>query len=71
MAAEATHNFRADLARLDEEAWQARSALACRHESADDLHKDMIRRYFALHPRRRPLGLALGASALLAFLILL
>jgi hypothetical protein len=71
MAAEATHNMHADLARLDEEAWRARSALACEHQSADELHRDMIRRYFALHPRRRPLGLAIGAATLIAFLILI
>jgi hypothetical protein len=71
MVAQATHNLHSDLARLDEEAWRARSALACTHQSADELHRDMIRRYFALHPRRRPLGLAVGVTALLAFLILL
>jgi len=71
MAANTTQNFQADLARLDEAAWRARNAWACTHQSADELHSDMIRRYFALHPKRRPFGLAVGASALLAFLILL
>jgi hypothetical protein len=70
MAAEATHNMHADLARLDEEAWRARRALACAHESADELHRDMIRRYFALQPRRGPLEFAVGAAALVVFLML-
>jgi hypothetical protein len=64
MAAAATHSLRASLARLNEEAQQARCAMACAHQSADELHRDMIRRYFALHPRRRPLGMAVAAIAL-------
>jgi hypothetical protein len=41
------------------------------HQSAEELHRDLVQRYFALHPRRRPLGLALGGLVLLAFLILI
>ncbi|MEX2128791.1 MAG: hypothetical protein WD871_11205 [Xanthobacteraceae bacterium] len=67
----ATHNLHSDLARLDEAAERAGSALACAHQSADELHRDLVRRYFAQHPRRRPLGLAMGGLALIAFLILI
>lgn len=70
MAAEATHNLHADLARLDEEAWRARNALACTHESADELHRYMVQRYFALHPRRRSFGFAIALIAF-TFLILI
>jgi hypothetical protein len=45
--------------------------MACAHQSADELHKDMIQRYFALHPRRRPFGLAVGVTMLAVFLILI
>jgi hypothetical protein len=69
MAAQATGNMIADLARLDEEAQRAGCALACTHESSDELHRDMIRRYFALHPRRRPLGLALSVTLLVMILV--
>jgi hypothetical protein len=71
MAAEANGNIYADLARLNEEAAHAGCALACAHQSADELHRDMIARYFALHPRRSPFGYALGASLLFALLILI
>jgi hypothetical protein len=71
MAAEASGNIYADLARLDEEAARAGYALACTHQSADELHRDMIQRYFALHPRRWPVGYAVGATALVAILILI
>jgi hypothetical protein len=71
MAAESTGNLYSDLARLNDEAAQARCALACRHDSAEDLHRDMIRRYFALHPRRNPFGLALGAAAFVIVLLLI
>ena len=71
MAEVANGNIYADLARLDEEAARAGYALACRHETAEELHHDMVQRYFALHPRRRPLGLALGAAVLTAVLILI
>jgi hypothetical protein len=71
MAAESNGNIYADLARLNEEAAYAGCALACTHQSADELHRDMIARYFALHPRRSPVGYALGATLLAAFLILL
>lgn len=71
MVAQATHNVRADLARLDEAAESAGQALACVHQSAEEFHGELIRRYFALHPRRRPIGYALGGLALLAFLILI
>jgi hypothetical protein len=71
MAEVANGNIYADLARLDKEAARAGCALACRHETAEDLHRDMVRRYFALHPRRRPLGFALGAAALTVVLILI
>jgi len=71
MAAQATGNMIADLARLNEEAERAGCALACTHQSSDELHRDMIRRYFALHPRRRPLGLAACVLAFAAFLIFL
>jgi hypothetical protein len=71
MTAESTGNVYSDLARLDDAAAEAGCALACRHESADDLHRDMIRRYFALHPRRSPFGLVLGAAAFIVFVILL
>lgn len=64
-------NINADLARLEEEAVRAGCALACQHQSADELHRDLIQRYFALHPRRSLLGYAVGASALAAFLILI
>jgi hypothetical protein len=71
MAAEANGNIYANLARLDEEAAHAGCAMACAHQSADELHKDMIQRYFALHPRRRPFGLAVGVTMLAVFLILI
>jgi hypothetical protein len=71
MAAEANGNIYADLARLNEEAAHAGCALACAHQSADELHRDMIARYFALHPRRWPFGYALGTTLLVAILILL
>jgi hypothetical protein len=71
MAVEANGNIYADLARLDEEAAHAGCALACTHQSAEELHRDMIARYFAMNPRRWPLGYTLGATALLAFLILI
>jgi hypothetical protein len=71
MAAGATHNLHSDLARLDEAAERAGCALVCVHQSAEELHRDLVQRYFALHPRRRPLGLALGGLVLLAFLILI
>ena len=71
MAAEASGNLYADLARLNEEAARAGCAMACAHQSADELHRDMIRRYFALRTRRRPFGLAVGMTLLVAFLILI
>jgi hypothetical protein len=71
MAAEANGNVYADLARLNEEAARAGCAFAGTHQSADELHRDMIARYFALHPRRSPLGYAVGATVLAAFLILI
>ena len=71
MAAEASGNIYADLARLDEEAARAGCALACTHQSADELHHDLIQRYFALHPRRWPLGYAVGATVLVALLMLI
>lgn len=71
MVGEATRNLHANLARLDEDEMRARCALACRHQSAEELHRDLIRLYFALHPRRKPLGVAVGATALVAFLMLL
>lgn len=71
MAGEASGNIYADLARLDEDAALAGCALACTHQSAEELHRDMIQRYFALHSRRWPLGYAVGATALAAFLILI
>jgi hypothetical protein len=71
MAGAATHNFRTDLARLDEAAEHAGCALACAHQSAEELHSDLVRRYFAMHPRRRPFGLALTASAAAIVILLL
>jgi hypothetical protein len=71
MATLANGNYYADLARLDEEAARAGCAMACAHQSADELHTDMVKRYFALHPRRRSFGLAVGVSMLAVFLILL
>jgi hypothetical protein len=71
MAMLANGNHYADLARLDEDAARAGCAMACAHQSAEELHRDMIQRYFALHPRRRPFGLAIGVSMLAVFLILL
>jgi hypothetical protein len=68
---EAGGNINADLARLEEEAARAGYALACTHQSADELHRDMIQRYFALHPRRSSLSYAVGATALAAFLMLI
>lgn len=69
MVAPATGNLIADLARLDEAAERAGCALACTHQSSDELHRDMIQRYFARHPRRRPLGLATGIVAIATLLI--
>lgn len=71
MTAAASPNIHADLARLDEEAQQAGCALACAHQSAEELHSDLIQRYFALQPRWRLRGLATGAAALVVFLLLL
>ena len=71
MAAQASGDLYASLARLDEEAARAGFAMACTHQSADELHSDLIKRYFAQHPRRRPLGLALGATLLVGFLVLI
>lgn len=68
---EAGGNINADLARLEKEAIRAGYALACTHQCADELHRDMIQRYFALHPRRSPLGYAVGATVLAACLILI
>jgi hypothetical protein len=70
MALYANGNIYSDLARLDEDAARAGCALACTHQSAEELHREMIERYFALHPRRWPFGYAVGATALAAFLIL-
>jgi hypothetical protein len=64
-------NINTDLARLEEAAVRAGYALACKHQSADELHRDMIQRYFALHPRKSPLGYAVGTTVLAAFLILI
>ncbi len=71
MAAQASGDLYADLARLDEEAMRARLAMGCAHQSAEELHRDLIERYFALHPRRRPVGIAVGATLLVAFLVLI
>ena len=69
MAAHATGNLIADLAPLDEAAERAGCALVCSHQSSDELHRDMIQRYFAQRGRWRPLGLATGVAALAALLI--
>jgi len=71
MAAQASGDLYANLARLDEDAARAGFAMACAHQSADELHRDLIQRYFALHPRRRPVGLAIGATLLVGFLVLI
>lgn len=60
-----------DLMRLDEAAASAGCAMACTYQTFDELHRDAIQRYFAMHPRRRPFGLAIGVTALVAFLALL
>ena len=71
MAAQASGDLYADLARLDEEATRAGFAMGCAHQSAEELHRDLIKRYFVLHPRRRPFGLALGVTLLVGFLVLI
>ena len=71
MAMQASGRFSSDLARLDEDAARAGFAMACALQSSDELHRALIERYFALHPRRRPVGLAVGAMLLVAFLVLL
>ncbi len=60
-----------DLIRLDEAAAGAGCAMACTHQTADELHRDAIQRYFAMHPRRRRFGFAVAVTALSAFFILL
>jgi hypothetical protein len=71
MAAQASGDLYANLARLDEDAARAGRAMACAHQSADELHRDLIQRYFALRPRPRPFGLAIGATLLVGFLVLI
>jgi hypothetical protein len=71
MAAQASGDLYSNLARLDEEATRAGFAMGCTHQSAEELHRDMIQQYFALHPRRRPFGLALGVAMLACFLVLI
>ena len=71
MAAQASGDHYSNLARLDEDAARAGFAMACTHQSSDELHSDLIKRYFALHPRRSPFGLALGATLLVGFLVLI
>jgi hypothetical protein len=52
MAIGATRSVGAELARLDLAAEGAGSALACVHQTAEEFHRALIRRYRALHPRR-------------------
>jgi hypothetical protein len=71
MATQASGDFYTSLARLDEDATRAGLAMGCAHQSADELHSDLIQRYFALHPRRRPFGLVIGVALLGCFLVLI
>jgi hypothetical protein len=71
MAMQISGNYDNDLARLDEDAARAGCAMACAHQSSDELHRAMIDRYFALHPRPRPVGFAIGTTLLVALLILI
>lgn len=59
-----------ELARLDAAAVGAGFALACVHQSAEELHRALIAKYRALHPRRAPLG-AMVVVALIALALVL
>ena len=63
MAAQARGDLYANLARLDEVAAHAGYAMACTYQSADELHRDAIERYFAALPKRPPLSLAVTVAA--------
>jgi len=53
MAMAATKAANADLARLESAAALAGCALACVHQSAEELHGALIREYLSVHGRRQ------------------
>lgn len=71
MNAGASNDLYAASARLDEVAVHAGCVMACTHQSADELHRDAIERYFAARPRRRPLSRAMGVAAVAVLFTLL
>jgi hypothetical protein len=58
MAMQANGNISATLARLSEDAARAGCALACEHESADELHRSLVKKYLSAHPLKHPLAYA-------------
>jgi hypothetical protein len=60
-----------ELARLDQAAAGAGCALACVHQTAEEFHGALVRKYRALHARRMPFGaIALVAALSLAFVLI-
>jgi hypothetical protein len=53
-----THDIVSELARLNSAAAGAGEVLACSHESADDLHRALVRKYLSAHPLKHPLAYA-------------
>jgi hypothetical protein len=59
-----------ELARLDAAAQGAGYALACVHQSAEEFHRALVRRYLSLHrPRHWPIPAAAAVVAAILILI--
>jgi hypothetical protein len=69
MTTSAARKMTDQLARLNVAAEWAGCALACVHQSADELHRALVRDYLNLHPRRRPIAHAAAVVVLAALLV--
>jgi hypothetical protein len=58
MATQSTRDVGAALARLNVAAEGAGLAMVCSHESSDDLHQSLVRKYLSAHPLKHPIAYA-------------
>ena len=58
MAIQSTRDVDAALARLNVAAAGAGQAMVCSHDSADELHQSLVRKYLSAHPLKHPIAYA-------------
>jgi hypothetical protein len=58
MAIQSTRNPDAAIARLNVAAESAGFAMVCSHDSSDELHQSLVRKYLSEHPLKHPIAYA-------------